>query len=132
MKETRESSGDQIVSITLDPNGRRLTRRSAAVSMWSKTSVSWYKKAKKTIEHAPKPAKCHFLGFRQLIRQSPNMAVMAVRREARRPIQPPVIEGRRFSGRSATAVTATKYNSAGSRRDCQKDLSRHRKITSTR
>src|SRR5208282_3198581 len=108
IKETRESGGAQIVGITRVPNGRRLTRRSALDSMRFKASASWYKKTKKTIAQALNPANCHFLGFKQLIRQSPKMAVMAVRREARRPIQPPVIDGRRFSGNIATPKIAIK------------------------
>src|SRR5579859_363217 len=108
MKDTRESSGDQIVSITLVPKGSWPTRRSAADSIRFKTKVSWYKKAKKTIAQAPKPARCHLRGLMQLIRQSPNMAVMDVKREASNPIQPPVMEGRKFSGKKATAIIAIK------------------------
>src|SRR5580658_2634493 len=124
MKETRESGGAQTVPITLVPNGNRATKRSAADSMRFKTSVSWYKKLKKTMAHAPKPTRCHFLDFRQPITQSPKMAVIAVRREASSPIQPPVIDGRKFSGKSATATSAIRYNSPGRRNDCQNDVSR--------
>src|SRR6266436_934191 len=131
-KETREPGGAQMVAITLVPKGRRLTRRSAVNSIRFKTSVSLYKKAKKTIAHAPKPARCHFLGFRQPIRQRPKMAVIAVRREASRPIQAPVIDGRKFSGNIATPTIATRYNSAGRRKDCQKDASHLREMTSVR
>src|SRR5579863_9666154 len=98
MKETRESGGAQIVAMTLVPNGRLLMRPSAFASMRLRTVVSWYRKAKKTIAQAPKAARCHFLGLRQANRQSPKTAVIAVRREASSPIQPPEIEGRRFSG----------------------------------
>src|SRR5208282_5936554 len=96
-----------------------------------KMSVSWYKKAKKTIAQTPKPARCHFLGFRQPSRQRPKTAVIAVNREASNPIQPPEIEGRKFSGSRATAITAITYNSAGSRKDCQKEVSRRRAVPST-
>src|SRR5580704_10985745 len=103
MKETREPGGAQMVAITLVPNGKLLTRRWASDSIRFSASVSWYKKAKKTIAQAPKPARCHFLGVRPPSRHSPKIAVMVVKREASSPIQPPVRDGRKFSGKQATA-----------------------------
>src|SRR5277367_5736851 len=131
IKETRESGGAQTVAITRVPNGSPPTICSALDSMRFKSSVSVYKKVKKKIAHVPKPASCHLLGFREPIRQSPNMAVIAVSREASNPIQPPEIDGRRFSGSRATATMAMKYNSAGSRKDGQKEGSRQRETKST-
>src|ERR1700721_2622404 len=104
IKETRESGGAQTVAITRVPNGSPLTICSALDSMRFKSSVSVYKKVKKKSAHAPKPARCHFLGFRQPIRHSPNMAVIAVSREASNQIHPPEIDGRKFSGSRATVT----------------------------
>src|SRR6266850_5842114 len=112
--DIREPGGAQTVAITRVPGGRLLTSCSALASTRLIQPVSWYRNAKKTIAHAPNPARCHFRGLSDPRTHNPKMADIVVSRDPSSPIHPPSIDGRKFSGSSAVAENATRYNSNGS------------------
>src|SRR6267143_3655010 len=100
--------------MTRVPGGRLLTRVSALASSRLIHPVSWYRNAKKTIAHALNPARCHLRGLSDPRTHNPKMADIVVSRDPSIPIHPPSIDGRKFSGSSAVAENATRYNSNGS------------------
>jgi len=100
----------RTVRVTRVPQANRLLTSLLFASSWFRQAVSWYRTQRKTMarcrnRHVPSS------WLQALQKQRPRIAAMVVSLEPSRPIPPPYVDCRRFSGSAeAVAHNATTYN----------------------